>query len=109
MNIPEFDKDEIPQEVIDKVGEDFEIVSLHDGEEYKPNIDKGKDDYLTRKVLRQLDEMEALQNIHKKELGKKQTWKEMKKVQRYFKSPLYAIKALDRGTSVPYNSEHDES
>ena len=64
-----------------------------------------KDDYLTRKILKQMDEMEALQNIHKKELSKKDTWKEMKKVQRYFKSPLYAIKAIDRGTDVPYNTE----
>jgi len=68
-----------------------------------------KDDYLTRKILKQMDEMEALQNIHKKELGKKDTWKEMKKVQRYFKSPLYAIKALDRGTDMPYNTEQEES
>jgi hypothetical protein len=68
-----------------------------------------KDDYLTRKILKQMDEMEALQNIHKKELGKKDTWKEMKKVQRYFKSPLYAIKALDRGTEVPYNGEGENS
>jgi hypothetical protein len=68
-----------------------------------------KDDYLTRKILKQMDEMEALQNIHKKELSKKDTWKEMKKVQRYFKSPLYAVKALDRGTEVPYNTEQEES
>jgi len=68
-----------------------------------------KDDYLTRKILKQMDEMEALQNIHKKELSKKDTWKEMKKVQRYFKSPLYTIKALDRGTEVPYNTEQEES
>jgi hypothetical protein len=68
-----------------------------------------KDDYLTRKIIKQMDEMEALQNIHKKELSKKETWKEMKKVQRYFKSPLYAIKALDRGTDVPYNTEQEKS
>jgi len=67
-----------------------------------------KDDYLTRKILKQMDEMEALQNIHKKELGRKESWKEMKKVQRYFKSPLYAIKALDRGTEVPYNTDSPE-
>jgi predicted DNA-binding protein (UPF0251 family) len=59
-----------------------------------------KDDYLTRKIIRQMDELEALQNIHKKELNKKETWQEMKKVQRYFKSSLYAIKNLDRGTDL---------
>jgi len=64
-----------------------------------------KDDYLTRKILKQMDEMEALQNIHKKELGKKETWKQMKKVSRYYKSPLYAIKALDRGTNTSYNED----
>lgn len=47
-----------------------------------------------------MDELEALQNIHKKELNKKETWQEMKKVQRYFKSSLYAIKNLDRGTDL---------
>jgi hypothetical protein len=67
-----------------------------------------KDDYLTRKILRQMDEMEALQNIHKKELSKKDTWKEMKKVQRYFKSPLYAVKALDRGTTMSYTEDSSE-
>lgn len=108
MDLPEFSKDEIPQEIVDKVGEDFEIVPLTN-EDYKPTVDKGKDDYLTRKVLRQLDEMGALQEIHKKKLSKKETWKEMKKVQRYYKSSLYAIKALDRGTTVPYNSEREES
>lgn len=67
-----------------------------------------KDDYLTRKILKQMDELGAIQNIHKKELGKKQTWREVKKVSRYFKSSLYAIKALDRGTTVPYNTDSPE-
>ena len=96
MNLPEFGKDEIPQEVIDKVGEDFEIVPLNDIEDPKPTVDKGKDDYLTRKVLKQLDEIGALENVYKKNLSKQETWKEVKKVSRYFKSSLYAIKTLDR-------------
>ena len=108
MEIPEFNKDEIPQEVIDKVGEDFEIVPLTT-EDYKPLVDKGRDDYLNRKVLKQLDEMQALDNVYKKNLSKKETWKEIKKISRYFKSPLYTIKSLDRGTDGEYNTEQEES
>lgn len=67
-----------------------------------------KDDYLTRKILKQMDELGAIQNIHKKELGKKQTWREVKKASRYFKSSLYAIKALDRGVNVSYNTASPE-
>lgn len=64
-----------------------------------------KDEYLNRKILRQLDEIEALEKIHKKELSKGDTWKEMKKVSRYFKSSLYAIKTLDRDPIIPYNED----
>lgn len=64
-----------------------------------------KDEYLNRKILRQLDEIEALEKIHKKELSKGDTWKEMKKVSRYFKSSLYAIKTLDRDPNIPYNED----
>lgn len=102
MEIPEFSKDEVPQEIVDKVGEDFEIVPLTT-EDYKPVVDKGKDDYLTRKVLRQLDEIEALENVYKKNLSKQDTWKEVKKVSKYFRSSLYAVKTLDRETNLPYN------
>jgi len=69
---------------------------------------EGKDQYLTRKILKQMDELGAIQKIHKKELGKKGTWKEMKKVSRYFKSSLYAIKTLDRGSELPYNTDSPE-
>lgn len=100
MNLPEFNKDEIPQEILDKVGEDFEIIPLNNMEEYTSNINPGKDAYLSRKVLRQLDEMQALENIHKKSLSKKQTWGKVKKISKYFKSSLYAIKNLDRGETI---------
>lgn len=62
-----------------------------------------KDDYLNRKLTRQMDEIESLQNIHKKELSKNETWKEVKKLQRYYKSSLYAIKDLDRDPKTYYN------
>jgi hypothetical protein len=65
-----------------------------------------KDDYLNRKIQKQLDEMKALQNVHKKELGKNETWKEVKKVQRYFKSSLYAIKNIDRGIDKNFNTDY---
>jgi hypothetical protein len=108
MEIPEFNKDEIPQEVIDKVGEDFEIVPLIP-ENYTPAVDKGRDDYLNRKVLKQLDEMQALNNVYKKNLSKQETWKEIKKISRYFKSPLYTIKSLDREETGEYNTEQEQS
>lgn len=68
-----------------------------------------KDDYLNRKIQKQMDEMSALSKIHEKKLSKTETWKEVKKVSRYFKSPLYEIRALDRGTNVPYNNVREES
>lgn len=43
-----------------------------------------------------------------KRTKQKDTWKEMKKVQRYFKSPLYAVKALDRGTTMSYTEDSSE-
>lgn len=108
MELPEFDVDKMPKEVTDKLGHDIEVVPLGNMDEYEPNVDPGRDEYLTRKLLRQLDEMKALEKVHNKKLSKKQTWKEVKKVARYFKSPLYQIKALDRGANVPYNTESEE-
>jgi ribosomal protein S21 len=68
-----------------------------------------KEDYLNRKLHRQMDELEALQKIHKKELSKKETWKEVKKVAKYHKSFLYAVKDLDRDPKTYYNSEGENS
>lgn len=56
-----------------------------------------------------MDELEALQKIHKKELSKKETWKEVKKVAKYHKSFLYAVKDLDRDPKTYYNSEGENS
>lgn len=69
---------------------------------------EGRDEYLNRKILKQMDELGAIQKIHKKDLSRKGTWKEMKKVSRYFKSSLYAIKTLDRGSEIPYNKDSPE-
>jgi len=100
MDLPEFDKSEVPQEVIDKVGEDFEIVPLEHMDDYEPNVDPKRDAYLTRKIHRQLDEMTSLQNVHNKKLNKTETWKEVKKVARYYKSSLYAIRSIDKTDQV---------
>jgi hypothetical protein len=102
MQLPEFEKDKLPQEVQDYIGDgELEIEVLNDiKDDYQPQITPEKNAYLDRKLLKSMDELVALQKIQNKKLTKKEKWKEIKKVSRYFKSPLYEIKNLDKSTEA---------
>jgi hypothetical protein len=61
---------------------------------------------MNRKIVRTLDEYAALQKIYEnKNSSKKEKWKQIKKVSRYHKSFLYAVKDLDRDPTTYYNTE----
>ena len=67
-----------------------------------------RDDYLNRKIMKQLDEIKALESIHKKELSDKQTRNEVKKLSKYMQSSLYEIRCLDKESPMPYNNEDQD-
>jgi hypothetical protein len=108
MKLPEFEYNDLPDEMKEKISEeDFEIEPLVSQDEYTPKqLDPGKDAYMNRKIVRTLDEYAALQKIYEnKNSSKKEKWKQIKKVSRYHKSFLYAVKDLDRDPTTYYNTE----
>lgn len=111
MKLPEFEYKDLPEEMKEKISEEeFEIEPLVSQEDYKPNLDPGKDSYMNRKILRTLDEYASLQKIYQdKTTSKKDKWKKIKKTARYYKSFLYAVKDIDRDPKTTYNSERKES
>lgn len=106
MQIPDFNKDEVPTEVIENVGEDFEIVPVaEEAPEYKPQVDTVRDPYLDRKLFKQVEELSLLQKAYDKNASRKDNWKRVKKVSRYIKSPLYEVRTLDKMQKVLYNRD----
>jgi hypothetical protein len=112
MKLPEFEYSDLPEEMKEKVSqEDFEIEPLTpQGENYTPKeVTPGKDAYMNRKIIRTLDEYAALQKVYQdKKTSKKEKWKQIKKVARYHKSFLYAVKDIDRDPTTYYNTHSPE-
>jgi len=105
MDIPEFNYNELPKEMQEKVSEDFEIEPLQSQDDYKYEPKPGHDEYLNRKMIKTLDEYITLQKIHKnKESTKQEKWKKVKQASRYYKSNLYAVKNLDRDPRTAYDN-----
>lgn len=110
MKLPDVKWEDLPEEMKSKIPkEEFEIQPLTPQDEYESKITPERHAYLDRQLLKNLDEFTALQQIHQnKKLSSKGRWQKVKKISRYFKSSLYAIKELDRNPNTLYNDEVPE-
>lgn len=98
MKLPDVNWEDLPEEMKTRISkEEFEIEPLTPQDEYEDKTSLERHAYLDRKLMKNLDEYVALQKIHqdKKSSGKTK-WQKVKKISRYFKSSLYAVKELDR-------------
>jgi hypothetical protein len=111
MELPDFKYEDLPEDMKEKLGPgEFVIEPLTPQDNYEPKeYDAGRDAYTNRKIIRTLDEYASLQKIYAdKKTNKKQKWKKVKAVSRYYKSALYAIKDLDRDPTTYYNNDSPE-
>jgi hypothetical protein len=110
MKLPDVNWEDLPEEMKTRISkEEFEIDPLTPQDEYEDKTSLERHAYLDRKLMKNLDEYVALQKIHqdKKSSGKTK-WQKVKKISRYFKSSLYAVKELDRDPKDLYTKEVPE-
>jgi uncharacterized protein (DUF2164 family) len=101
MNLPKINKEDLPKEMQDKLGDsDIEVESFTDSiseeqmEQMKIKSQQANAS-VDRRIQKKLDQLQYLQGLHDSNKSKKENWKNIKKASRYFKSNLYEIKTLD--------------
>jgi hypothetical protein len=101
MNLPKINKEDLPQELQDRLGDsDIEIESFADSiseeqiEEMKMKSQETNAS-IDRRIQKKLDQLQYLQGLYDSNLSKNENWKKVKKASRYFKSNLYEVKTLD--------------
>jgi hypothetical protein len=101
MNLPKINKEDLPKEMQDKLGDsDIEVESFTDtiSEEQMEQMkikSQQANASVDRRIQKKLDQLQYLQGLHDSNVSKKENWKKIKKASRYFKSNLYEIKTLD--------------
>jgi hypothetical protein len=101
MNLPKINKEDLPQEMQDRLGNsDIEVESFTDSiseeqiEEMKMKSQEANAS-IDRRIQKKLDQLQYLQGLYDSNLSKNENWKKVKKASRYFKSNLYEVKTLD--------------
>ena len=110
MKLPDVNWEDLPEEMKNKIPkEEFEIEPLTPDSDYQGGVSKERHAYLDRKLMKQMDEFIALQKLNQvKNASGKNKWQKVKKISRYFKSSLYAVKELDRDPKDLYTKEVPE-
>jgi hypothetical protein len=102
MEIPQFTKDELPEELQELIdGDDVNITPIapeltDEMIEKQKQKSEEKNEKLDRRLLKKLDELKTLKSLYDSNASRKENWKKIKKASRYFRSSLYEVKTLDK-------------